>query len=64
MVANHGVMGHSSAGAQKAQAFQQATDYCKKTGKALEPVNTAESPSGFGKIASAELEFKCVTPQT
>lgn len=59
MVANHGVMGYSSAGAQKAQAFQLASDYCRNLGKNMHPINTAESPSGFGKIASAEVAFKC-----
>ena len=62
MIACHGTMGWSSAGAQKAKAFQQADEYCKKLGKQLQVINTTETPSGFGKIASAEVQFRCLMP--
>lgn len=62
IVASHGVMGWSSGGAQKAKAFQDADEYCSRQGKQMMPVRTSEEPGGFGKIASGEVEFKCVTP--
>lgn len=60
MVASHGVMGWSSGSAQKAKAIQEAGAYCKSLGKELKSINTSETPSGFGKIASGEVEFRCV----
>ena len=62
MVASHGTMGWSSAGAQKAKAFEEAGDYCGKSGKVVQEITTSETPSGFGRIASAELHFRCVAP--
>jgi hypothetical protein len=63
MVANHGTMGWSSAGAQKAKAYEQANAFCKSKGKEVETVNEHETDSGFGKIASADIEFRCVAPK-
>lgn len=60
MVANHGTMGWSSAGAQKAKAFETANAFCTTKGKEVEAVSEHETDSGFGKIASADLEFRCV----
>jgi hypothetical protein len=62
MVASHSTMGWSSAGAQKAKAFQEANDYCKNLGKQMLPVSTNETAGGFGKIASGEVEFRCLKP--
>ena len=62
MIASHGVMGWSSAGAQKAKAFQAAAEYCKNLGKELQPIRTSETPGGFGKIAAGEVEFRCLMP--
>jgi hypothetical protein len=64
MIANHGTMGWSSAGAQKANAYEDANNYCKQKGKEIETISERETDSGFGKIASAELEFRCVVPGT
>jgi hypothetical protein len=63
MVAKHGTMGWSSAGAQKAKAFEQADAFCRAKGKEVESVNEHETDSGFGRIASAEIEFRCVAPK-
>lgn len=60
MVASHGVMGWSSGPAQKAKAFQEADAYCKSLGKQPKSISANETPSGFGKIASGEVEFRCV----
>jgi hypothetical protein len=62
MVASHGTMGWSSAGAQKAKAFEDANNYCKQQGKEVQTISNRETDSGFGKIASAEIEFRCVAP--
>ena len=59
MVASHGTMGWSSGSAQKAKALQQAEAFCASVGKQMEVTSTAETPSGFGKIASGEVHFKC-----
>ena len=60
MVSSHGVMGHSSAGAEKAAAFEKAGKFCKSLGKTLQSIGTQETPSGFGRIASGEVQFRCV----
>ena len=60
MAASHGVMGWSSGPAQKAKAFQDAGAYCGNIGRQLEPIRSSEVPSGFGKIASGEVEFRCI----
>ena len=60
LLASHGTMGWSSSGAQKAKVFQDATEFCKNKGKQFEMINTRQVDGGFGKIASAEVEFRCV----
>jgi hypothetical protein len=62
MVASHGTMGWSSGPAQKAKAFEEAGDYCKKVGEEMQPINSSETEGGFGKIASGEVDFRCVAP--
>ena len=62
MVASHGTMGWSSGGAQRAKAYQQATEFCQTKGMQMQSIGTKETPSGFGKIASGEVEFRCVKP--
>ena len=63
MIASHSTMGWSSGGAQKAKAFQEANDSCKNLGKQMQPINTNETAGGFGKIASGEVEFRCLKPE-
>jgi hypothetical protein len=62
MVASHGVMGWSSGPAQEAKAFEDAGDYCEMLGKELQSINSSETEGGFGKIASGEVDFRCVAP--
>jgi hypothetical protein len=60
MIASHGTMGWSSGPAQKAQAFTQANEYCKKIGKTLQVISSKDSGNGgFGVISSGEVTFKC-----
>ena len=61
MVASHGTMGWSSGPAQKAKAFQSAETYCASIGKQVEQISSSETASGFGKIASGEVHFKCIS---
>ena len=59
MVAAKGVMGYSSEGDQKIKALVQADKYCKEQGKTMEQVSSEGTPSGFGRIASSQVEFRC-----
>lgn len=60
MVSAHGVMGYSSGPEQKAKAYRSAEDFCKARGKVSQPVSESETPSGFGRVASGEVKFRCV----
>ena len=60
IVAAQGVMGYSSEGDQKVKALQAANKYCDARGKIMQPVNSDGTPSGFGRIASSQVEFRCV----
>ncbi len=60
MIASRGVMGWSSSQEEKALAFQKAGKYCNSLGKELQPVNTNETAGGYGRIASAEVQFRCL----
>ena len=57
-------MGYAWEDAQKADARQRASDYCKNIGKKLVPTNTAEStagvPGGSGRLATDEVEFRFI----
>lgn len=60
MVASHSTMGWSSGSAQKAKSFEKANAFCKDLGKQMQVIRTDEQPGGFGKIASGEVEFRCI----
>jgi hypothetical protein len=62
MVASHGTMGWSSGPAQKAKAFEEASDYCNRMGKQMTSIDSNETERGFGKIASGEVKFRCIAP--
>ena len=53
-------MGWSSGGTQKAKALQDAAAFCERMGKDFEVIKESETAGGFGKIASAQVEFRCV----
>lgn len=63
MVAAEGVMGNSSSGKQLFKAQTDASNFCSKQGKQVETVSTNEVPGGFGKVASATVNFKCIKVQ-
>ncbi len=61
MVAAEGVVGNSSSGKQAFKAQKQAAAFCSKQGMQVETINTNEVPGGFGKVASATVNFKCIS---
>lgn len=63
MVTAHGTMGYSSGPEQKSKAFEQAAAYCKQSGKDLETISATDTGAGvWGKVSSAEVDFRCVDP--
>jgi hypothetical protein len=48
---------------QKAEVFKQANQYCEEQGKKLETVDLKEVNQIFGRHASAQLTFRCVSEQ-
>ena len=62
MVAAEGVLGNSSSGKQAFKAQEKAAAFCTQQGKQVETISTNEVPGGFGKVASATVNFKCIKP--
>ena len=60
MVAAEGVLGNSSPGKQMFKAHSQADAFCRGQGKQVDTINTQEAPGGYGKVASAEVYFRCI----
>jgi hypothetical protein len=60
MVAAEGVLGNSSSGMQLFKAQEEASSYCKKQGKQVETISSNEVAGGFGKVASATVNFRCI----
>ena len=44
----------------KADVYQEANDFCAKQNKKVETVKLETTDSGFGRPASASLQFRCV----
>ena len=45
---------------QKADAYEQATEFCRKKGRRLETIDLQEVNQVFGRHGSVSLEFMCV----
>ena len=60
MVAAEGVLGNSSSGKQAFKAQEQAAAFCNAKGMQVETISSQEVPGGFGKVASATVNFKCL----
>lgn len=60
LVAAEGVLGNSSSGKQAFKAQEQAANFCTAKGMQVETINTQEVPGGFGKVASATVNFRCL----
>jgi hypothetical protein len=63
MVGAHGVQGWSSGPTQEARALKEATAFCQGRNKQLLVIRSTDTPSGFGKAASAEVHFRCINPK-
>lgn len=62
MVSRQAATGFSGSGTLKAEAFQEASQYCKNIGKSLQVVNTYEAtpPYIFGNFPKADIQFMCL----
>jgi hypothetical protein len=53
-------VGFVNAAEEKAEAYQEANEFCKKQQKNVETINLELKDSGALQSASATLEFRCV----
>lgn len=53
-------VGFVSADDEKASVYRQANAFCSKLGKEVQTLDLQTIKSGFGRQASASLEFKCI----
>lgn len=62
MVSRQAATGFSGLGTLKAEAFQEANQYCIKQNKNIRVVNTSESspPYVLGNFPRAEVQFMCL----
>lgn len=62
MVSRQAATGFSGSGTLKAEAFQEANQYCLSQKKRLQVVRTAEAqpPYVLGNFPRAEVEFMCL----
>ena len=62
MVSRQAATGFSGSGTLKAEAFQEANQYCINQGKKLQVVSTHEAspPYIFGNFPKAEVHFMCL----
>ena len=62
MVSRQAATGFSGSGTLKAEAFQEASQYCAKLGKSLQVISTHEAspPYIFGNFPKAEIQFMCL----
>jgi hypothetical protein len=52
-----------SGSAVKARFFEQANAFCAKQGRTSVPLDSTAQDSGMGTFASAEVQFRCVSPR-
>jgi hypothetical protein len=62
MVSRQAATGFSGSGTLKAEAFQEASQYCEKLGKSLQVVSTHEAspPYILANFPKAEIQFMCL----
>lgn len=56
-------VGFVNAAEEKASVYQQANAFCAKQGKQVKTLDLELRNSGFGRSASATLEFSCIKPE-
>ncbi|WP_036665004.1 hypothetical protein [Paludibacterium yongneupense] len=52
-------IGFGPADGPKADIYKEADEFCAKQGKSVETITLQTEDSGFGKPASASLQFRC-----
>ena len=62
MIGGLGQFTDYSASAVKARMFKQAQEFCASKNQNMVPVNSTGKDSGYGTYASAEVQFRCVSP--
>jgi hypothetical protein len=62
MVSRQAATGFSGSGTLKAEAFQEASQYCERLGKSLQVVSTHEAspPYILANFPKAEIQFMCL----
>lgn len=60
MIAKEGSFTTFSGGAVKAELYQQANGFCEGKGKQLMPLKDSSIDKGYGRHASAEVQFRCL----
>lgn len=62
MVSRQAATGFTGMGSLKAEAFREASEYCKSQNKKLQVVHTSESqpPYILGNFPRAEIQFMCL----
>lgn len=63
MVSRQAATGFTGSGTLKADAFNEANQYCLSQGKTLQVVNTQEAQPPFilGNFPKAEVQFMCLS---
>ena len=59
MVGGQGRFTDFSGSAVKARFFEQAQQYCQKSNRDMQPMNSTGQDAGYATYASAEVQFKC-----
>jgi hypothetical protein len=62
MVGGLGTVVDISGSAVKARYFQEATQFCATRGLSMAPVNSTSQDSAPYTFASAEVQFRCASP--
>ncbi|MFZ6757221.1 hypothetical protein ACO0K9_08360 [Undibacterium sp. Ji50W] len=64
MVSRQAATGFFGSGTLKAEALQEATQYCEKLGQSFQLVSTQEArpPYLLGNVPKAEIQFTCINP--
>jgi hypothetical protein len=63
MVSRQAASGFSGSGTLKAEAFQEANQFCANQNRIMQVVNTSEAqpPFLFGNFPKAEVQFMCLS---
>ena len=62
MVGGLGKFTDFSSSGIKARLYQQASEFCRKQGRVMVPVNSTGKDSEYGQYASAEIQFLSLLP--